>query len=186
MHLFCKVIAMAMAIVAVVHQPNIAARGVGPRVVIRTQRGTQPTREIYDNTFWHKVPFAAYDPESLVASLQELKAIAKDQADGHLHVSTDDREVLCVLPDLRVYNFDQSGFVPLYQCAVGDVIYTNYGPRAITLLQWQDDPLEVYELEIADHHTYFIGRYEILVHNMVVPLWMRMQQQKNARGATQA
>jgi hypothetical protein len=44
-----------------------------------------------------------------------------------------------------------------------------YGPRAIVLLQWVDEPLELYELEISHTHTYLIGNAEILVHNIILP-----------------
>ena len=51
---------------------------------------------------------------------------------------------------------------------VGDILVTADGDEAeVTDLELEKlaEPITVYNLEVADSHTYFVGEYGVLVHN---------------------
>ena len=60
------------------------------------------------------------------------------------------------------------GWVDACNLTPGDVVYTkNWGTatvQSVNLLEL-DEPVEVFNFEVEDCHTYFIGKFSILVHN---------------------
>ena len=61
---------------------------------------------------------------------------------------------------------DVKGFVPAAMLAIGNSIVTRAGPSlAVSSIAKQDQPQTVYNFEVEQFHTYFVGKSGLWVHN---------------------
>ena len=76
-------------------------------------------------------------------------------------------EVIETTAEHPFYRADD-GFTPAGLLAIGNSIVTRAGPSlAITDVQKGNTPATVYNFEVADFHTYFVGSSALWVHNSV-------------------
>ncbi len=67
---------------------------------------------------------------------------------------------------------EEKGWVAAGDLEVGDVLYTADGDEVeVTDIELEKlaEPITVYNLEVEDFHTYFVGEYGVLVHNSYKP-----------------
>ncbi len=78
-------------------------------------------------------------------------------------------DILCT-PSQELYSIQRNRFISACKLRAGDRLLSLYNDsvtvHAITLMQ---KPLKVYALEVAHDHTYIVGNYGIVAHNMVLP-----------------
>ena len=89
------------------------------------------------------------------------------ETDEILHVSTSDGETIDTTANHPSY-VEEKGWVAAGDLVVGDTLVTVDGDEVeITDLQLEKlaEPILVYNLEVEDFHTYFVGEYGVLVHN---------------------
>lgn len=109
----------------------------------------------------------AYNPETGETELKEVLNVWVKETDEILHVSTSDGETIDTTTNHPFY-VEEKGWVAAGDLEVGDILYTADGDEVeVTDLELEKlaEPITVYNLEVEDFHTYFVGEYGVLVHN---------------------
>lgn len=109
----------------------------------------------------------AYNYETGEKELKEVLNVWIKETDEILHVSTSDGETIDTTTNHPFY-VDGKGWVAAGDLEIGDTLATADGDEVeVTDVEIEKlaEPILVYNLEINDCHTYFIGEYGILVHN---------------------
>ena len=126
----------------------------------------------------------AYDIYTGETELKEVLTVyIKDQNEIlHLHTSCGDINTTTNHP---FYVIDK-GWVAAGDLIVGDEVYLIDGSTAFIKefeLEKLDEPIKVYNLEVDDYHTYFVGNMSILVHNKY-DIEDPLSYNKNEKGVT--
>lgn len=109
----------------------------------------------------------AYNYETGEIELKEVLNVWVKETDELIHVTTSDGETIDTTSNHPFWVEDE-GWVAAGDLDVGDELTTTDGRQVeITDIEIEKlaEPIVVYNLEVADDHTYFIGEYEVLVHN---------------------
>lgn len=110
----------------------------------------------------------AYNFETNQTELKKVLNIWVKETDEILHVSTSDGETIDTTTNHPFYVEDE-GWVAASDLEIGDKLVTADGNEVeVTDVEIEklSEPVLVYNLEIEDYHTYFVGEYGTLVHNM--------------------
>ena len=111
----------------------------------------------------------AYNSETGETELKEVLNVWVKETDEILHVSTSDGETIDTTTNHPFY-VEEKGWVAAGDLDVGDILITADGSKVeVTDLELEKlaEPITVYNLEVADFHTYFVGEYGVLVHNYI-------------------
>ena len=109
----------------------------------------------------------AYDYETGETELKEVLNVWVKETDEILHVSTSDGETIDTTTNHPFY-VEEKGWVAAGDLEVGDILVNADGNEVeVTNLELEKlaEPILVYNLEVEDFHTYFVGEYGVLVHN---------------------
>ena len=109
----------------------------------------------------------AYDYETGETELKEVLNVWIKETNEILHVSTSDGETIDTTTNHPFYVEDK-GWVAAGDLEIGDTLITADGDEVeVTDLELEKlaEPILVYNLEVEDFHTYFVGEYGVLVHN---------------------
>ena len=122
----------------------------------------------------------AYNSETDETELKEVLNVWVKETDEILHVSASDGETIDTTTNHPFY-VDGKGWVAAGDLEVGDTLVTVDGNEVeVTDLELEKlaEPIFVYNLEVEDFHTYFVGEYGVLVHN-ICKLGKNMQKNGN-------
>ena len=109
----------------------------------------------------------AYNSETGETELKKVLNVWIKETDEIFHISTSDGETIDTTTNHPFY-VEEKGWVAAGDLDVGDILITADGSKVeITELELENlaEPISVYNLEVADFHTYFVGEYGVLVHN---------------------
>lgn len=109
----------------------------------------------------------AYNPETGETELKEVLNVWIKETDEILHVSTSDGETIDTTTNHPFY-VDEKGWVAAGDLEIGDTLVTVDGDEVeVTDIEFEKlaEPILVYNIEVEDFHTYFVGEYGVLVHN---------------------
>lgn len=109
----------------------------------------------------------AYNSETGETELKEVLNVWVKETDEILHVSTSDGETIDTTTNHPFY-VDGKGWVAAGDLEVGDTLVTAGGDEVeLTAIEIEKlaEPILVYNLDVADFDTYFVGEYGVLVHN---------------------
>ena len=109
----------------------------------------------------------AYNSETGETELKEVLNVWVKETDEILHVSTSDGETIDTTTNHPFY-VEEKGWVAAGDLKIGDVLVTAVGKKVeVTDLELEKlaEPILVYNLDVADFDTYFVGEYGVLVHN---------------------
>jgi len=109
----------------------------------------------------------AYNYETGETELKEVLNVWVKETDEILHVSTADGETIDTTTNHPFY-VDGRGWVAAGDLEIGDILYTADGDEvevADIEIEKLAEPITVYNLDVADFDTYFVGQYGVLVHN---------------------
>ncbi len=109
----------------------------------------------------------AYNPETGETELKEVLNVWVKETDKLLHLETSDGEIIDTTTNHPFYVEDK-GWVAAGDLEIGDMLYTVDGDTVeVTDIEVEklDEPIFVYNLDVADFDTYFVGEFGILVHN---------------------
>ena len=78
-------------------------------------------------------------------------------------------DLLCT-PAQEFYLPNQNKWISACQLKVGDVLKSDsVGSIPIIRIEFVNQPLTVYTLEVSKHHNFFVGKYFVLTHNTALP-----------------
>ena len=109
----------------------------------------------------------AYDPETGETALKDVLEVYVKEQNEILHLKTSNGETIDTTTNHPFY-VEEKGWVAAGDLEVGDVLYTADGSVVeVTELELEKlaEPILVYNLEVADFHTYFVSEFGVLVHN---------------------
>jgi hypothetical protein len=69
-------------------------------------------------------------------------------------------------PLQEFYNLGTGAWVCAQEIEVGDTLLGHDGPQVVTYVEWINQELEVYTLEVEDPRTFFVGHGSLLTHNI--------------------
>lgn len=108
----------------------------------------------------------AYDTETGKTELKEVQIVYVHDCDEilHLHTSCGDIDTTSNHPFYAI----GKGWVTAGELESGDEVYRLDGSTAVVTgseLERLTESIKVYNLEVEDYHTYFVGDVPVLVHN---------------------
>lgn len=109
----------------------------------------------------------AYNSEIGKTELKEVLCVWVKETDKILHVSTSYGETIDTTTNHPFY-VEEKGWVAAGDLVVGDTLVTVDGDEVeVTNVELEKlaEPILVYNLDVADFDTYFVGEYGALVHN---------------------
>jgi len=109
----------------------------------------------------------AYNYETGETELKEVLNVWVKETDEILHVSTADGETIDTTTNHPFY-VEEKGWVAAGDLEIGDVLVIADGDEvevADIEIEKLAEPITVYNLDVADFDTYFVGEYGVLVHN---------------------
>ena len=116
--------------------------------------------------------------EDTVTGEQEYKEVLNvfvSQTNKLVHVTTADKnsetntETIINTTDNHPFYVEGKGWVPAIELEAGDVLRTVDGDVEIVSkvdIEYLDEPVLIYNLEVEGYHTYFVSDESVLVHNI--------------------
>ena len=123
------------------------------------------------------------NPETGEKGLKQVVRTFENQTDELIHVFVENEEIITT-PEHPFY-VPKKGWVSSVQLRAGDILLLQSGEYIIVeKIQYEilESPIEVYNFEVADYHTYYVGDERILVHNMCQQLLNVYKSIKQAPG----
>lgn len=108
----------------------------------------------------------AYDEETGEKGLKEVEEVFVSETDKLVHVETDREEIITT--ELHPFYVEGIGFVQAGCLQEGYELKCLDGNRETITgirVEWLEEAITVYNFEVADYHTYFVGDGDVLVHN---------------------
>ncbi len=123
------------------------------------------------------------NPETGEKGLKQVVRTFVNQTDELIHVFVENEEIITT-PEHPFY-VPQKGWVSSIQLRAGDILLLQNGEYIVVeMIQHEilESPITVYNFEVADYHTYYVGNEGILVHNMCQQLLNVFKSIKQAPG----
>ena len=114
----------------------------------------------------------AMDPETGEKALKTVVRTFVNESDELIHVHTGDDEIVCT-PEHPFY-VPTKGWTGAAQLRAGDILVLSNGSYVtVEKIQHEilESPVKVYNFEVEDFHTYFVGESSVLVHNLCSGKW---------------
>lgn len=155
---------------------NAYGHGFGSDTLVRTQGGWQDIRLISTSPYTEHKWILTYDPRyNCVAG--RVRAAKAGSTNCYVRIGLDEKfkkddmgNINCA-PTQLFYLPDKNVWVPAYALKVGDRLLSKcIYARPITHIKLVKKPLDVYSIEVEEHHTYLVGRHCVLTHNMAFPV----------------
>ena len=108
----------------------------------------------------------ATNPETGDLSLKKVVRTFKNQADELVHITIGREEIVCT--NEHPFYSPVKGWIAACKLRAGDILVTVNGEYVVVeKVQHEilEAPVTVYNFEVQEYHTYFVGATSILVHN---------------------
>ena len=108
----------------------------------------------------------AENPETGEKALKRVVQTFVNQAEELVHVNVNGEQITTT-PGHPFY-VQNKGWIGADRLTVGDVLVTRCGERIYVKsvrIELAETPVKVYNFEVEDFHTYFVGEESVLVHN---------------------
>ncbi len=105
--------------------------------------------------------------------LHQILARAQSTTNCYFAINLDDYPAVDIAcsPLQQFYLPEKNSWIPAHELQVGDILLTaREGSKPIVRITFVQQKLELYTLKIACPHTFFVGRYSVLTHNMNLPV----------------
>ena len=110
----------------------------------------------------------AFNVETRESELKTVTKVYVHSVDEILHLYTDEGDIDTTAN--HPFNVIGKGWVAAGDLVVGDEVFNLDGTTSVVLgsaIEKLDEPVLVYNLEVEDFHSYFVGCVPVLVHNYV-------------------
>jgi len=118
----------------------------------------------------------AWNPKTGEKALKSVTQTFVNESDKLIHVFVGGKEIVSTAE--HPFYVKSQGWTEAKQLCTGDILVLQDGSRIpIEKVQYEmlASPVTVYNFEVADFHTYFVGENAVLVHNICVPEWFKKQ-----------
>ncbi len=146
-------------------QIGTAVMGMGACFIAGTLVATEAGLDAIENIAAGDSVYA-YDEESGDVALKQVVRTFEREADELVHVTVNGEEIVCT--NEHPFYSPIKGWTAACKLRAGDILVTVNGEYVVVeKIQHEilESPIKVYNFEVEDFHTYFVGDSEILVHN---------------------
>ena len=125
----------------------------------------------------------ASNPETGEVALKQVVQTFVNETTELVHVTVDGEKIVCT--NEQPFYSPIKGWIEACKLRSGDILVTVNGEYVVVeKVQHEilETPIKVYNFEVADFHTYYVGEYSVLVHNTCV----NTPQSRGSTGRTEA
>lgn len=132
--------------------------------LVAAETGMKPIEEVQvGELVWARDPQTKEEGWKPVLQVQatpgkQVQELTFEAADGH-------REVVVATSDHPFWSLDDGGWDQAGHLDLGEVVDSQVGPMLLVESVPRPDRTTVYNFEVADSHTYFVGESGLWVHN---------------------
>ena len=130
--------------------------------VVLTEDGNVPIEEVEEGDYVY-----AENPETGEKGLKRVVQTFINESDELIHIHVNKEEI--VATPLHPFYVIEKGWIWAVDLRAGDILVLQNGEYVIVeLVQHEilEAPIAVYNFEVEDFHTYYVGESLVLVHNM--------------------
>ena len=130
--------------------------------VVLTEDGNIPIEEVEEGDYVY-----AENPETGEKGLKRVLQTFINESDKLIHIHVNKEEIV-ETPQHPFYVCNK-GWIGAVDLRAGDILVLQNGEYVIVeLVQHEilEAPIAVYNFEVEDFHTYYVGESSVLVHNM--------------------
>ena len=151
------------------------AHGLGEATLVKTWSGSKSIKSIANKVSKNK-KLVSYKFSKNRCTSGYVQSSGKSKSNCYISMGFDNAfaatysdDLICT-PAQEFYLPALKKWIPACELKVGDVLQSDsVGLVAITSIKLVAQPITVYSLEVDKHHNFFVGKYFILTHNMVLP-----------------
>jgi hypothetical protein len=149
----------------------IEGHGFDGKTFIKRGSISWPIKQLYDNPQKDTLRVSSYDFTTDSIRAYKIKAAGISKTNCSIRIRFDDnsRHDLTCTPSQEFYVATLNDWYPAYQLCAGDELLCAEGTVTVAEAQCVKEPLTVYALEIKKAHTFFVGHYAVLTHNVLIP-----------------
>jgi len=129
--------------------------------LISTECGNVPIEKITAGTLVY-----AHNPDTNETALKEVVRTFVNETTELMHITVNGEEIVCT--NEHPFYSPVKGWIAACKLRAGDILVTVNG-QYVVVEQVQheilESPITVYNFEVADFHTYYVGKSAVLVHN---------------------
>lgn len=164
---------LMIGLIALLHYKDINGHGFGGLTsVIMADDKPQQIGDICCNELGNEA-IVSYKFASSFCVISSIKSFGISNSNCYMKISFDAcsyDDIICT-PSQEFYLPQTKNWIPACSLKVGDCLLSKLNTlEAVTYIEFVKEPIEVYSIEVKDTHNFFVGRYSILTHNMVVPV----------------
>lgn len=155
---------------------TIYAHGFASHTLIRSSDETgwwTIEQTAYLSTTRKKQSVTSYDTDNAVWTKKCVTGGAYAYANCYCRLSVDEdtgHDIICS-PTQLFYRITDSAWVPTYELKVGDLLLAEHDNQLhVHNLSIVEDSLKLHTIQVEDTHTFLVGIYGIVAHNMLVPV----------------
>ncbi len=170
----CKIICLVFLFLYIFTDIQLNSHGFSSNTLIQLVDGSLQTIHTICSKRLHKpVVVASYNTHTLSIDASHVKATQQIESQCCLQIGFDcnrENDIICaVTQEFYLPKSDQ--WIPACKLIVGDELLTSaMTVRPVTYVKFVFDPLQLYMLEIEKLHTFFVGKYSALTHNIALPV----------------
>jgi hypothetical protein len=150
--------------------------GFGANTLVRLASGSQ--KNIYTlclHALHNKHSIISYDVRNRTIINQQVKIGKRSKSNCYIRLGFDNNfqdphDIICT-PSQEFYSLTRKAWVPAYLLQIGDALLTkDMTAKQITYNEFIPKAIKIYMLEIEKTHTFFVGKYSLLTHNIFLPV----------------
>ena len=133
--------------------------------LVLTIDGNKPIEEIQAGDLVYST-----DPETGESEYKEVVQTFENETEELVHISVADDEI--VTTPKHPFYVPHKGWTSAIDLRAGDILVLSNGEHVIVeKVQHEilESPVKVYNFEVQDFHTYYVGENSVLVHNSCTP-----------------
>ena len=127
------------------------------------------------------------NPETGESKYKEVVQTFENETEELVHISVCDDEIITTLK--HPFYVPQKGWTSAIDLRAGDILVLSNGEYVIVeKVQHEilESPVKVYNFEVQDFHTYYVGENSVLVHNQCEVLtWNEYQKENKGKTSTE-
>lgn len=150
--------------------------GFGSQILVQLESGLQVSiRQACLHSLYNKVSVLSYDIHRSLYINQPVITGKQSKTNCYVELGFDNQfnhsdDIVCT-PTQEFYVPIIHQWVSAYKLNSGDCLLTKNGiTKQITHKKFVPKPLKIYMLEIQKSHTFFVGKYSVLTHNILLPV----------------
>lgn len=150
--------------------------GFGADTLIQLDNGQQiPIRTVCLHALRNKVSVSSYDMHKSCCINQSVVTVMQSTTNCSIQLGFDSQlnyanDIICT-PTQEFYVPVLAKWIPAYKLNPGDCLLTkDMTTKKVMHKKFIPKNLKIYMLEVQKSHTFFVGKYSVLTHNIFLPL----------------